>query len=218
MTSTQDLVNHLNLQETSKNTFVGDNIAIGSPNVFGGQVLAQAISAAYRTITNSRILNSMHSYFLEPGNLEKPITFKVDIMRDGGSFSTRRVTAMQDDLVIFILACSFHKEEDGYQHQIKIPENIKQPEELMSWTEMAAKYGNMLPKFAKRFLELERPVDVKPTEVVNPFDRKDMQPVTNVWFKLKDAILDLNLARKQEILTYVSDYNILSVGFKYTRQ
>jgi acyl-CoA thioesterase-2 len=133
-------------------------------------------------------------------------------MRDGGSFSTRRVTAKQNELVIFILACSFHKEENGYTHQIEMPKNIKPPEDLISWEDMAKQYGDNLPKFTKRFLEIKRPIDVKPTDIVHPFNRKDMEPETSVWFKLKDPILDLNLARKQEILTYISDYNILSVG------
>ncbi len=212
MTSTQDLVEHLKLKSLDATTFEGYSVPVGSPNVFGGQVLAQAIAAAYNTITNNRVLNSMHSYFLEAGDLNKPITFKVDVMRDGGSFSTRRVTAKQDAVILFILACSFHKNEDGYEHQIEMPANIKPPEQLMSWTDMAKQYGEMLPKFARKFLEKDRPIEVKPTDVINPFDRNDMPPTTSVWFKLKGNVQELSIPRKQEILTYISDYNILSVG------
>ena len=112
MKTAQDLLEHLDLKSISENVFQGENISIGSPNVFGGQVLAQAINAAYRTINNGRVLNSMHAYFLEAGNLNLPIDYDVAIMRDGGSFSTRRVTAKQNELTIFILACSFHQKEN----------------------------------------------------------------------------------------------------------
>lgn len=212
MFTSKELVDHLDLDKVEDGLFKGENISVGSPNVFGGQVLAQAINAAYKTINNGRVLNSMHSYFLEAGNLEKPILYNVDIMRDGGSFSVRRVTALQDDKTIFILSCSFHKEEQGYAHQIEMPVVEKQPEELLSWTDMYEQFGHMLPKFTQEFLKLERPIDVKPVDVPNPFEKKDLATTTNVWFKLKGDSRHLDLAAKQQILTYVSDYNILSVA------
>nr|MDJ0646970.1 acyl-CoA thioesterase II [Flavobacteriaceae bacterium] len=186
---------------------------VGSPNVFGGQVLAQALNAAYRTITNNRILNSMHGYFLEPGNLELPINYEVGIIRDGGSFSTRRVTAKQNGLTIFILACSYHKKEEGYDHHFKMNEAIKPPEELLSWSEMSEKYGLLIPKRMKEFLDIPRPVDFKPVEPMNPNLSEDKSPYTDVWFKLKGDAIGLDLASKQQILTYISDYYILSVMF-----
>lgn len=210
--TSKELTAHLNLNSLGENLYQGFNISIGSPNVFGGQVLAQAINAAYQSITNGRILNSMHAYFLEAGNLEKPINYQVTIMRDGGSFSVRRVTALQDEKVIFILACSFHKQEEGFEHQIQMPKVAKQPEELLSWTDMAEQFADFLPKSTLKFLQIERPIEVKPTEVPNPFDKEDLQPQTNVWFKLKGDTKNLSLAMKQQILTYVSDYNILSVA------
>jgi len=128
MTTVNDLLDLLTLEKISDNEFNGISKTIGSPNVFGGQVLAQAINAASRTITNNRVLHSMHSYFLEAGNLEIPITYNVSIVRDGGSFSVRRVTAHQGETTIFILSASFHKKEEGYNHQIEMPKSIKQPE------------------------------------------------------------------------------------------
>lgn len=213
MNLTQDLIEHLQLKQLGDSIFQGENITVGSPNVFGGQVLAQALNAAYRTIHNNRILNSMHCYFLEPGNLALPIDYEVAIMRDGGSFSTRRVTATQNGLTIFILACSFHKKEKGYEHHFKMNKNVKQPEELLSWSDMAEKFGNMLPKRMKAFLDIPRPVEFKPAEVANPMADKDKPPYTDVWFKLKGDASGLDLATKQQILTYISDYNILSVMF-----
>jgi len=113
MTSVTDLLDLLTLEKINDTEFNGISKTIGSPIVFGGQVLAQALNAASRTITNNRVLHSMHAYFLEPGNLELPITYNVNLVRDGGSFSVRRVTAHQNEQTIFILSASFHKKEEG---------------------------------------------------------------------------------------------------------
>ncbi|CAL2075771.1 Acyl-CoA thioesterase 2 [Tenacibaculum dicentrarchi] len=210
MKNTAELLKILTLENLGNNNFNGISKDIGSPIVFGGQVLAQSLNAAYRTVSDERILHSLHSYFLEAGNLELSITYNVQVIRDGGSFSTRRVTAIQEDKTIFILACSFHKKEEGYEHQKPIKKDIKQPEELLSWSDMLVQFSDFLPKKLKAFLSIERPVDFKPVHIVNPFDLKDLPPVVDVWFKLKDASQDLNLALKQQILTYISDYNILT--------
>jgi acyl-CoA thioesterase-2 len=212
MNTTSDLVNLLNLKQIDENQFEGISKTVGSPNVFGGQVLAQAIHAAQRTITNKRVLHSMHSYFLEPGNLDVPITYQVSSVRDGGSFSVRRVTAHQGDITIFILSASFHRKEDGYNHQIDMPSNIKQPEELMSWTDMLEKYGDAIPSRTKGFMQIERPLEFKPVEVVNPFNKEDLPPFSNMWFKLNGDTSELDLAAKQQILTYISDYSILAAA------
>lgn len=214
MKTIQDLINILTLDKIDESTFLGISKDIGSPRVFGGQVLAQALNAAYRTIDVERYVHSLHSYFLLPGNLNIPITYKVQEMRNGGSFSTRRVTATQKGDTIFILAASFHKLEKGYEHQINIKKNIKQPEELMSWTDMLEQFGDFLPKSFKSFLEIDRPVDFKPVEIQNPMDPKDMPPVEDVWFKLKGDTSNLSLPIKQQILTYISDYNILNAALK----
>lgn len=204
------LINVLDLEKKNENEFIGISKTIGSPNVFGGQVLAQALSAADNSITNNRVLHSLHAYFLEAGNLELPITYVVKKMRDGGSFSTRRVTAIQGNKNIFILAASFHKKEEGHEHQQNLNEEIKQPEELLSWDDMLIQFGDFLPKSMKAFLEIERPVEFKPTFVYNPLEQKDLPPFADVWFKIKGKTTDLSLAKKQQVLTYVSDYNILT--------
>ncbi|HLT34476.1 MAG TPA: acyl-CoA thioesterase II [Aquaticitalea sp.] len=212
MTSTSDLVQLITLNKIGESDFTGFSKTVGSPNVFGGQVLAQALNAASRTITNGRILHSMHSYFLEAGHLELPIKYNVSIVRDGGSFSVRRVTAHQNDTVIFILSASFHRKEDGYSHQIEMPQNIKQPEELLSWSDMLQQFGEAIPPRTKGFMEIDRPVEFKPVEVPNTFNSVDLPPVSNVWFKLKGNATGLDLPTKQQILTYISDYNILAAA------
>lgn len=214
MQTTNDLLKVLVLDKVEENQFKGISKTVGSPNVFGGQVLAQAINAAYRTIFNGRILHSMHSYFLEAGDLELPITYNVAIIRDGGSFSTRRVTAHQKGKIIFILAASFQRIEDGYSHQIDAIKNIKPPEELASWDDMLEQFGEFLPRKSKAFLEIPRPVMFKPVDVPNPFEPENMEPYTNVWFKLKGKNNKVDLATKQQILTYISDYNVLSVALQ----
>lgn len=209
MTTVNDLLDLLILDNIKENTFNGVSKTVGSPIVFGGQVLAQALNAASRTITNGRVLHSMHSYFLEAGNLETPITYNVSKVRDGGSFSVRRVTAQQNDTTIFILSASFHQKEEGHAHQVNMPLDVKPPEDLQSWTDMRDAFGEALPKSLKAFLEVKRPVEFKPTAIANPFEPKDLAPKHDVWFKLKGDVKNLDLPTKQQILTYISDYNIL---------
>lgn len=210
MTSVADLLNLLTLDEVAENQFQGFSKTVGSPNVFGGQVLAQALNAASRTITNQRILHSTHAYFLESGNLEIPIIYNVSIVRDGGSFSVRRVTAQQNGSTIFILSASFHKKEVGYDHQIKMKMGLKQPEDLLNWTDILNQFGDAMPKYVKALFQIERPVEFKPTLIIDPRDRKDLPPSSEVWFKLRGDASNLDLSTKQQILTYISDYNILA--------
>lgn len=214
MKTIDELLNILTLEQVDSHKFSGISKTIGSPNVFGGQVLAQALHAAYQTIPNERVVHSLHSYFLLPGDLTIPIDYHVNEMRNGGSFSTRRVTATQKDKTIFILAASFHKREDGHEHQEEIKTDIKQPEELLSWSDMLAQFGDFLPKKMKDFLSIERPVEFKPVEIPNPLEQKDLPAVEEVWFKLKGDSKTLDLATKQQILTYISDYNILNAALK----
>jgi len=214
MKSVNDLLEILTLEEIGKNQFRGISKTVGGPNVFGCQVLAQALNAAERTIFNQRILHSMHAYFLEAGNLSLPISYEVSIIRDGGSFSTRRVTARQGEKIIFILAASFHRNEDGYEHQTEMSANVKPPVELQSWTDMLTQFGKFLPTKMKNFLQMERPIEFKPTTLFNPLDKKDLPPFLEMWFKLKGDASNLDLAIKQQILTYISDYNILSSALR----
>ena len=208
MNTVDDLFELLKLKK-EEDYFLGISKTIGSNSVFGGQVLAQSLNAAYSSIDN-RTLHSLHSYFLERGDLEIPIKFYVDQIRDGGSFSTRRVTAKQKDKTIFIMAASFQKKEFGHQFYKKINERIKQPEELLSTTQLKKKYGLFMSKKLKNFLSVERPVEFKPIQRINPIIKKNIPPKLDVWFRIKGKIPTMTLDVKQQILIYVSDYNILS--------
>ena len=213
MKSSKELIELLNLKDLGNQNFSGNSVTIGSPHVFGGQVLAQAVNAAYRTIPESRALHSLHSYFLEAGDLSIPINYHVAEMRNGGSFSTRRVTASQDEKTIFIMAASFHKKEEGFEHQKEMTAGLKQPEELMSWDDMVTQFGDFLPKSLKHFLSIERPIDFKPVNVPNPLEPKNLPAKEEIWFKLKGDVDNLNMAMKYQILTYISDYNVLNAAF-----
>ncbi len=214
MKTSKELIELLSLKETGNNIFLGESVTIGSSIVFGGQVLAQAVHAAYNTIPSNRFLHSLHAYFLEAGNLDLAIEFRVTEMRNGGSFSTRRVTAVQNDKTIFILAASFHKKEEGFEHQVEMPQNVKQPEELLSWDDLIKKFGSLMPKSLHSFLSIERPIEFKPVEIPNPVAPKNSKPIEQIWFRLKGDISDMNLPLKHQILTYISDYNVLNATFK----
>ena len=213
MKNTKELISLLNLKDLGNHTFSGNSVTIGSPHVFGGQVLAQAINAAYRTIPKERVLHSLHSYFLEAGDLEIPINYHVAEVRNGGSFSTRRVTASQNEKTIFILAASFHHKEDGFEHQAIFDATIKQPEELFSWDDMLDQFCDFLPKSIKYFLSIERPIEFKPVRIPNPLQPENLPPTEQIWFRLKGEKQELDFRTKQEILTYISDYNILNAAF-----
>lgn len=212
MITVADLVAHIHLKEINATQFKGYSKSVGSPNVFGGQVVAQAVNAASRTIVNNRVLHSLHSYFLEAGDLELPIIYTVSIIRDGGSFSVRRVTAEQEGTIIFILSASFQQREAGHEHQIEMDPNVKPPEQLLSWSDILEQFGTVIPQKTKKFLEAERAIEFKPVDLPNPMKRKDLPAFTNIWFKLKGEVPTLGLATKQQLLAYASDYNILGTA------
>ena len=213
MKNSKELIDLLNLEKINDSVFKGISVTIGSPNVFGGQVLAQALHAATNTVVENRFVHSLHSYFLEAGKLDEPIYYHVENLRNGGSFSTRRVTAKQGETVIFIMAASFHREEKGFEHQIETPTNLAAPEDLLSWEDMAEKFGDFIPDSTKSFLTLDRPISFKPIYPRNPLQPKNLPPTDFVWFKLKGEIPSMNKQLKQQILTYISDYNVLNSAF-----
>lgn len=208
MKTTKELVDHIELNQISDTIFEGLSKTVGSKNVFGGQVMAQALNAAYRTVGSDRFCHSLHGYFILAGDLEKPITYKVQLVRDGGSFTTRYVSAEQDNKSIFVLAASFQVKEDGYEFQGEMPE-VPQPDSLFSWEDIYEQTKDFLPPSFTHFLSLDRPIIFKPTIINNPLEKKDLPPTSNVWFKFKDVPKDLSIQHFQEILAYSSDYNIL---------
>ncbi len=209
MKTIQELVTLLSLEQTAQNTFKGENYQAPWKRVFGGQVLAQSLFAAYQTVPNDRVLHSMHGYFILTGDISMPIYYEVDRIRDGGSFTTRRVNAIQNGKVIFSLGCSFQISQEGFEHQITMP-NVPPPEALLSDLALLEAIKDKAPDFYKNFSH-PRPLEFRPVERINPLKPQKQQPFRHVWIKA-NGDLPQNLWLHQIILAYASDYNLLGTA------
>lgn len=210
MKEVKELLNLLELEQIEENLFRGLSHSIGSKRVFGGQVLAQALNAAMRTVPTDRFVHSLHAYFILPGDIEQPIIFEVDRIRDGGSFTTRRVKAIQKGQAIFLMSASFQLEQEGFDHHINMP-NVSSPEVLVSWEELRDKYGHLLPENMRKFLDIERPIEFRPVEMINPALPGKSRPYRHVWMKARGDMPDAKTAH-QSVLAYTSDYNLLTTA------
>jgi len=202
----EDLISLLQLERIEDNIFRGDSRDIGSPQVFGGQVLGQALSAAQNTV-DDRVAHSLHAYFLRRGDITAPIVYEVDRARDGGSFSNRRVVAIQHGRPILNLAASFQAAEDGLEHQAGMPD-VPGPDGLQTLHEIARDLPDSVPMKMRRFLTEKRPFEFRP---VRPFDfekREKLPPINHVWIRAVDHLPD-DQTLHQNLLAYVSDYELL---------
>ena len=210
MKTIDELLGLLNLEAIEENIFRGQSRSVGSQRVFGGQVLAQALQSAIHTVPEDRFVHSLHAYFILPGDIELPIVFEVDRIRDGGSFTTRRVKAIQKGQAIFNMSASFQKKEEGFDHQISMP-NVTPPDGLMSWDQLVEEFSGQLPKNIRRFLEIDHPIEFRPVERVHPMLAGKRQPQRHVWMRTKGAMPDEPTAH-QAVLAYASDYNLLTTA------
>ena len=210
MKQVSELLTLLDLERIEMNLFRGQSRSVGSPRVFGGQVMAQALSAAMRTVPEERFVHSFHGYFVLPGDLEIPIIFQVDRIRDGGSFTTRAVKAIQNGKAIFHLTASFQLDQEGFDHQVEMPKVLGY-DELVSYDGMAKQFGDKLPPNILRILNIARPIEFRPVEFLNPFASEVYEPVRNVWLKTKGEMPE---DRRQNalVLAYASDYNLLTTA------
>ncbi len=214
-----DLITLLKLERIEDNIFRGDSRDIGSPQVFGGQVLGQALSAAQHTV-EGRVAHSLHAYFLRRGDMDAPIIYDVDRARDGGSFSNRRVVAIQHGRPILNLAASFQEPEDGLSHQADMPD-VPPPDGLKDLTHLAADVLDMIPVKLRRFLTDQRPFEFRPVETSSFDEPRKLAPIKNVWIRAVDSVGD-STALHQNLLTYVSDFELLATstmphGLPFTR-
>lgn len=209
MKSIYELIKLVELEKLSESVFLGQNYQAPWKRVFGGQVLAQSLSAAQQTVDSERVAHSMHAYFLLAGDILIPIVFEVEKIRDGGSFSTRRVVAKQNGIAIFFMSISFQKKEKGYDHQISMPD-VAGPENLASDLDTVKKYKFFVPDHIFQVIN-ERPFEFRMVEQVNILDFKTKLPYRNFWFKANENFeADINI--HQRLLTYVSDYNLLATA------
>ena len=211
MPSQSSLLPLLDLEPIERNIYRGRNRDVGTGRIFGGQVLAQALVAAQSTIgEEDRTAHSLHAYFILGGDLGIPVVYFVDRTRDGRSFSTRRVTAIQHGRAIFALSASFHRPEEGLSHQSEIA-NVPPPEELRSELEILRENADRIPERLRSVLTQDRPLEFRPVEDYKPFDRSRREPVRHVWLKSASP-LGNEPVHHRAALAYASDYGILSAA------
>lgn len=206
-----DLVKLLALERIEENLFRGQSQDLGWGTVFGGQVLGQALSAAAQTVPAERRVHSMHAYFLRPGDVTKPIVYDVDRIRDGTSFTTRRVVAIQNGKAIFNLAASFQKEEPGFEHQMAMPEAAP-PESFKTDQERFAAIANRLPSFARERAVAERPIELRVVEPEDDlFHPQKRPPNRMVWLRASAPLPD-DPALHAYLLAYASDFSFVTTA------
>lgn len=211
MENLTDLLNILNLERLDEVRFTGQNYITPWRVVFGGQVLGQSLHAAYATVPEDRFVHSLHGYFILPGNVDTPIEYEVDITRDGGSFTTRRVVARQFGKTIFVAAFSFQKNQEGLEHQIYMP-NVVSPEILMTDIEQLEDIREAHPALYERLSKLHpNPIEFRPVEQVFSKEMKKLAPFRHVWMKSKETIAD-ELKLHHQVLAFASDYNLLGTA------
>jgi acyl-CoA thioesterase-2 len=210
MSGLADLLQQFQLERLEVNLFRGQSRDTGSPQVFGGQVLGQALKAAHDTIEDGRVVHSMHAYFLRRGDFTKPIVYSVDRSRDGGSFSARRVVAVQNGEQIFICSASFQEPEQGLEYQAALPP-VPAPEELKPLTKPPQAEIDKLPEKLRRWLEIERPFEFRPVQPYNPLSPQACEPVRQIWMRATGKLPDDDTLHRC-LLAYMSDYWLLDTS------
>ena len=209
-----ELIELLSLERLEDNLFRGQSRDIGTKYVFGGQVLGQALSAAQATLEEdeARAAHSLHGYFLRAGNIEAPIVYMVDRTRDGGSFSVRRVTAIQHGQPILFLAASFQKEEGGAEHQLSMPEvpmpEVPAPEDVEPTKAPTADELAKLPAKMQRWLSRMGPFEMRPIYPRDEVRPPKRPPYQQVWVRLVDKVGD-SPELHRALLAYASDFYML---------
>jgi acyl-CoA thioesterase-2 len=204
-----ELLSILDLEPLEHNLYRGLSPQVGWQRVFGGQVIGQALVAANRTV-EGRNAHSLHAYFLRAGDPAVPIIYEVDRIRDGGSFSTRRVVAIQHGHAIFSMAASFHREEKGLQHQTEMPD-VPPPENLPSEAELKAKLIAKVPGPVRAYWQAERPIEIRPIDLSRYFSPNKQSPSQLVWIRATGD-LGPDLALHQCVLAYATDFTLLDTA------
>jgi acyl-CoA thioesterase-2 len=201
-----DLLAILDLEPLERNLFRGRSPQVGWQRVFGGQVIGQALVAACRTV-EGRAPHSLHAYFLLPGDPKVPIIYEVERLRDGRSFTTRHVKAIQHGQAIFSMSASFHVAEPGFDHAAEMP-TVPAPEDLPSESEMKAGVLPLMPDPVRAYYERERPIELRPVEFERYTSRAPLGRHFNVWIRATSPLPD-DPAIHQCVLAYASDMTLL---------
>ena len=204
------LVSLLSMETIEENLFRGASQELGFRQLFGGQVLGQALSAASQTVDPLRQANSLHGYFLRPGDARKPVIYHVERIRDGGSFSTRRVTAIQNGQPLFTCSASFHESEEGFRHQTHMPD-VAPPEELTPQEVLSPYLAKVLTKENREKMLRTKAIETRPTQVLDPLNPEVGEPIKHVWFKPAKQ-LPQSPALHKYLLAYISDFSLLTTS------
>lgn len=204
----EELVNLLALEPIENNIFRGQSQELGWGRVFGGQVLGQALSAARQTVDPQRHVHSFHSYFLREGDSSKPIVYTVDCIRDGKSFNTRRVVAIQHGRPIFNLSASFQVDESGFTHQDIMPDVIP-PDEALSEKALIQQYSDLIPRPLQKRLLSDTPIEIRFADPVDPLAERVRAPNHKIWIRTNGKLPD-NPGLHKYLLAYASDFQFLS--------
>ncbi|WP_158969042.1 acyl-CoA thioesterase domain-containing protein [Paraglaciecola sp. L3A3] len=203
------LVDLLTLEQLKPGLYKGQSWDLGFRALFGGQVLGQALAAAKLTVENDRVAHSFHSYFLLPGDANQPVEFDVENVRDGKSFSTRRVKAIQNSKVIFYMTGSFQKPEIGLTHQDAKMPDVPPPDSLDSDLNYFERIKAELPHRLQKAMDYHKPVDTRTVQAIDPMQPKVQEPKRYIWMKSQE-VLGANISLNQEMLAYASDYHFLA--------
>jgi acyl-CoA thioesterase-2 len=206
-----ELLQLLTLEPLEVNLFRGASRDIGSPQVFGGQVLGQALTAATATVDDRRV-HSLHAYFLRRGDFNAPIVYQVDRSRDGGSFSSRRVVATQHGAQILHMAASFQSPEQGLEHQLPMPD-VPPPEALPDLRELIEAQAAPLPPALQRFVGRNSPFEFRSVQAPDYVHPQPGPPRLDIWFRAIDHVGE-DLRQHSCLLAYVSDYHLLATALR----
>ena len=205
-----NLLSILDLETLEQNLFRGLSPQDGWQRVYGGQVLGQALVAAVRTVPEERVCHSLHAYFLLPGDPKVPIIYEVEPLRDGGSFTTRRVKAIQHGKAMFAMSASFQKHEPGLDHQSTMPK-LPMPEDLPSEKELVERFMDHLPDDIRAYWQRERPIEMRPVDLSRYLDRRKRAPEQAIWMRANGKLPDA-FALHQCVLAYASDFTLLDTS------
>lgn len=204
------LVDLLTLERIEQNLYRGNSQDLGWGQVFGGQVLGQALAAAAATVPPERSVHSLHGYFLLTGRVDQPIVYDVDRIRDGKSFTTRRVRAIQNGNAIFSMEASFQIEEDGFEHQNEMPD-LPGPDGLPSQVELARRIADRIPSPLREMFTAESPIEIRPLEPTNLFAPTARPPHSASWIRANGSLPD-DPKLHRYLLAYASDFNFLGTS------
>lgn len=202
-----ELINLMTLEKIEQGIYRGQSQDLGFGAVFGGQVLGQALSAAQQSTPVEKALHSFHSYFLRAGDVKHPIVYKVDVIRDGKSFCTRRVEAIQHGQPIFYLTASFQKNEEGFNHQMQMPQVVG-PEGLISELEYVRQNQAAIPTAIREKFICDKPLEIRPVELIDPLKPSATKPIRHTWIKANGKMPSDSRVHKY-LLAYASDFNFL---------